>query len=784
MPVSGSGAEDAFPRIWSRGSITSPRCPSWLATRSATVRPKNPEPTTTRSGRAAVTPSDDTVVAPPGPLDARRAPLRALRTRPSHPPRAEGDRAGAARAGRYVRSRAAAHDGPPSAGRPRHLLARPCARGIHPLAGHRHHPTGRGGARRQRLHRRCARGRRGVPPERPAAAHRGQRRLRRGGQRRARRARRRLRPGGQPGRPVRGGGGRRAARRGPALAPCGDGRPGHPHPRGRAVPLRPGSAPALDRRGARRVRLGVAVEPVDGAVPAGARVPPGAAGGGAVGLLLPRRRRRVLVRRRLRPRVLHVLRGRRPRGATRAARVPAGVRALGGRRARGRPLHPSRAAPHGTRPPHQRLALPVRAVPAPTACPAAPGAASRARRPDAALLRQRPGRRRCPLPAPGRRAAHRPARHPAPRPAGALTVRHAVIMAGGSRTRLWPLSRAGRPKQLLDIVAGPSGAHSLLAEAFSRMRAVVPAENIWVCTAARYGEQVRAALPELGAGRLVLEPVARDTANAVGLAAALVADADPDAELAVVSADHVIRPVERFAAAMGTAFDALAVRPDALVTLGIRPTTPATGFGYVQRGAPTGVPGVAEAVSFREKPDLATAEKYPASGGYLSDSGMFVWRARTVLDALADHLPQTADGLARVVAAPGPARDAVLAGVFPGLPKISVDYAVLEPAATEPGRVLVAELDADWLDVGSWPALAHTLDVGDGNAVRGLVVALDSTGNVVLSEDPEHLVALVGVRDSVVVHTRQVTMVCPLAEAERVKQLLAEVESWHEGRFS
>jgi mannose-1-phosphate guanylyltransferase len=364
-------------------------------------------------------------------------------------------------------------------------------------------------------------------------------------------------------------------------------------------------------------------------------------------------------------------------------------------------------------------------------------------------------------------------------------VRHAVIMAGGSGTRLWPLSRAGRPKQLLDIVAGPSGAHSLLAEAFSRMRAVVPAENIWVCTAARYGEQVRAALPELGAGRLVLEPVARDTANAVGLAAALVADADPDAELAVVSADHVIRPVERFAAAMGTAFDALAVRPDALVTLGIVPSAPATGFGYVQRGAPTGVAGVTEAASFREKPDLETAERYLASGEYLWNSGMFVWRARTVLDALAEHLPETAAALARVVAEPaGPARDAVLEEAFPTLPKISVDYAVLEPAAVRPGRVLVADLDVHWLDVGSWPALASTLDAQDGNVVRGLAVALDAAGNIVFSDDPDHLVALVGVRSSVVVHTADVTMVAPVADAERVKQLLAAVESRFGTTFS
>ncbi|MGY1623495.1 mannose-1-phosphate guanylyltransferase [Geodermatophilus sp. SYSU D00965] len=365
-------------------------------------------------------------------------------------------------------------------------------------------------------------------------------------------------------------------------------------------------------------------------------------------------------------------------------------------------------------------------------------------------------------------------------------MRHAMVMAGGSGTRLWPLSRGGRPKQLLDVVADDDGsAHSLLAEAFGRLEAVLPAEQIWVCTAARYGDQVRAALPRLRPDRLVLEPVARDTANAVGLAAALVADVDPDAELAVVSADHVIRPVERFAAALATAYDALAARPRALVTLGIRPTAPATGFGYVQRGAATEVPGVAEAAAFREKPDRATAEEYLASGQYLWNSGMFVWRARTVLDALAEHLPETADGLARVVAAPaGPARDAVLAEVFPTLPKISVDYAVLEPAATEPGRVLVADLDVDWLDVGSWPALAATLETVGGNAVRGLAVTLDGAGNIVFSDDPEHLVALVGVRDSVVVHTADVTMVCPVADAERVKQLLAAVEERHGSRFS
>jgi mannose-1-phosphate guanylyltransferase len=366
-------------------------------------------------------------------------------------------------------------------------------------------------------------------------------------------------------------------------------------------------------------------------------------------------------------------------------------------------------------------------------------------------------------------------------------VQHAVIMAGGSGTRLWPLSRAARPKQLLDVVTtADGGAHSLLAEAFGRLEEVLPAERIWVCTAQRYADAVRTALPRLRADRLVLEPTARDTANAVGLSAALVADVDPDAELAVVSADHVIRPVARFADALRTAYSALAEHPRALVTLGITPTSPATGFGYVQRGAATGLEGVAEAASFREKPDLATAEEYLASGEYLWNSGMFVWRARTVLDALAEHLPASAEGLARIVgAAQGAEREAVLAEVFPTLPKISVDYAVLEPAAAEPGRVLVVDLDVDWLDVGSWPALAGTLPVDpDGNAVRGLTACLDSAGNVVLSDDPEHLVALVGVRESVVVHTADVTLVCPVADAERVKALLAEVERRYGPRFS
>ena len=365
-------------------------------------------------------------------------------------------------------------------------------------------------------------------------------------------------------------------------------------------------------------------------------------------------------------------------------------------------------------------------------------------------------------------------------------MRHAVIMAGGSGTRLWPVSRGARPKQLLDLVTADDGStHSLLAEAFERLEQVVPPERIWVCTAARHGDAVREVLPRLRPDRLVLEPEARDTANAVGLAAAFVADVDPEAELAVVSADHLIRPVERFAAALETAFEVVGRRPEALVTLAIRPTAPATGFGYVQRGAPAEVPGAFEVTAFREKPDLATAEAYLASGGYSWNAGMFVWRARTLLDALAEHLPESADGLARIVAAgPGPDRSRALAAVFPTLPKISVDYAVLEPASRTAGRVLTVDMDVEWLDVGSWPALARTLGVdADGNATSGPVVLVDSRRNIVVSYDAGHLVATLGLEDHLVVHTRDVTMVCPVDRAEQVKDLLAEVSRRHPGSY-
>ena len=351
-------------------------------------------------------------------------------------------------------------------------------------------------------------------------------------------------------------------------------------------------------------------------------------------------------------------------------------------------------------------------------------------------------------------------------------MRYGVIMAGGAGTRLWPMSRAARPKQLLEVVGG----RSLLQLAFDRLRAVLPAEAIWVCTAEAHREAVLANLPDLHPQHLLGEPCGRDTANAVGLPAAVIHDQDPDAVLAVVSADHVIEPVEVFADRLTAAFELAESHKTALVTLGIVPTGPHTGFGYIERGSELGNGGY-RVSAFREKPDAETAKSYVDSGQYYWNSGMFVWRADTVLNELATHLPDSRAGLARIVAAPaGPQRDAVLASTYPTLPKISIDYAVMEPAAAGRGaaEVMVVELGVDWLDVGSWPALGSTVDSDrHGNRAQAATLLVDASGNIIVSDDPEHLIAAVGISDMIVVHTGDVTMICPKRDAERVKQLVA-----------
>ncbi len=361
-------------------------------------------------------------------------------------------------------------------------------------------------------------------------------------------------------------------------------------------------------------------------------------------------------------------------------------------------------------------------------------------------------------------------------------MRYGVIMAGGSGKRLWPLSRNNTPKQLLPIAGGKS----LLRLSFDRLAGVLPAERIYVCTGEVHRALVLKEIPELPEQNLLGEPEGRDTANAVGFSAAVLHELDPEASFAVVTADHVIAPVEVFQDRLNVGFEVAESYERLLCTFGIVPTYGHTGLGYIQRGQTLpveGREGVYAVQAFKEKPDKPTADRYVESGRYYWNSGMFVWRARTVLDYLKEFLPNSHGGLTQIAEAWGtPRQKAVLANVYPTLPKISIDYAVMEPASRRPAPdegVAVVEMPVQWLDVGSWPALAEMLDVDDDdNAIDANAVALlNSDANIVVSRDPDHLLALIGVSDMVVVHTRDCTLVCPKSEAERVKELLDKIVS-------
>lgn len=360
-------------------------------------------------------------------------------------------------------------------------------------------------------------------------------------------------------------------------------------------------------------------------------------------------------------------------------------------------------------------------------------------------------------------------------------MEYGVIMAGGSGTRLWPLSRKDVPKQLLPVVKGKS----LLQLSYERLRGLLSAERIYVCTSAAHRDAVLANLPELPPENLLGEPVPRDTANAVGFSAAVLLSKDKDAVMAITTADHVIAPVEAFRKSVRMAFKVVAEDPKALVTFGIVATHGHTGLGYIHRGEALkmrdGSTSAYKVMGFREKPDKPTADRYVESGQYYWNSGMFVWRCDAVLGELKQHLPASYTGLSAIGADWGTDRqDATLATSYPTLPKISIDYAVMEPAAAGKGaaHVVTVEMPIEWLDVGSWPALAETLDIDDhDNAVDcKTCLFVDSADNIIVSQDPEHLVATIGVSDMIIVHTPQITLICPKSEAQRVKDLVGKAK--------
>jgi len=357
-------------------------------------------------------------------------------------------------------------------------------------------------------------------------------------------------------------------------------------------------------------------------------------------------------------------------------------------------------------------------------------------------------------------------------------------MAGGSGTRLWPLSRADRPKQILPVVHG----RSLLQLSYDRLRGLFPPERIFVCTGAAHARAVLENLPEMPRENLLGEPTGRDTANAIGFSAAILQRRDPEAVCAVVTADHVIEPVEKFQQSLNAAFEVVAARPRSLVTFGILPTYGHTGLGYIHRGEALNVKGAFQVQGFHEKPDKALADRFVESGRYYWNSGMFVWRCDTVLEEISVHLPGSHKGLQQIAQAWGtPQQEAVLKDVYPRLPRISIDYAVMEPASQQKGKaaVVVVEMPVDWTDVGSWPALAEILPVDEhNNAVEcKTCLFLDSDDNVIFCQEDGHLISMIGVSDMIVVHTRDATLICPKDEAQRVKELSGKVKDKFGDKF-
>jgi mannose-1-phosphate guanylyltransferase len=343
----------------------------------------------------------------------------------------------------------------------------------------------------------------------------------------------------------------------------------------------------------------------------------------------------------------------------------------------------------------------------------------------------------------------------------------AVIMAGGVGARFWPASRKARPKQLLDLAGGGT---TMIAATLARIAPAIPADRVLVVTGRVTAAAVRAALPAVPPANVLAEPVGRNTAPCIGWAALHARRRDPAAVLAVLPSDHLIGKPAAFLAALRTAV--AAAREGALVTCGVAPDRPETGFGYVELGEPV-ADGVRRVARFVEKPDLETAKGYLASGRFVWNSGMFFFSAARVLDEIARQMPELARGLEAIDAGIAAGDEAaVVERVFPTLPAQSIDYGVMERAA----GIACVPAEIGWSDLGSWAA-AHDHSAKDaaGNAFGADVVAVGSRGCLVRAPR-ERLVALVGVEDLVVVDTGDALLVCRKDRAQDVKPVLDELK--------
>lgn len=344
----------------------------------------------------------------------------------------------------------------------------------------------------------------------------------------------------------------------------------------------------------------------------------------------------------------------------------------------------------------------------------------------------------------------------------------AVIMAGGMGTRFWPLSTPARPKQFITLF----GERSLLQMSFDRLRGLVSPERTLVLTNAAHVALTRQQLPELPDGHVIGEPIRRDTAAAVALAAVLVRERFGDSVILTLTADHLIEPTDLFQQDLLSAARQVAAA-DVFYTFGIKPTYPATAYGYLETGAAVADDGGIEHFElkqFKEKPDLETARRYVDSGRFLWNSGMFVWKAAPILGEIRTWLPGHYDALRPLGGYDGtPPWQQALENAFAGIRPISIDYGVMEKTRT-PLRCVSSRFS--WSDVGGWPALGDLLARDPGaNAVRGNLKAIDASGNLVFCETPGETVALIGVDGLIVVRSGNRTLVARKEDADKIREI-------------
>lgn len=359
---------------------------------------------------------------------------------------------------------------------------------------------------------------------------------------------------------------------------------------------------------------------------------------------------------------------------------------------------------------------------------------------------------------------------------------HAVIMAGGSGTRFWPASRSLRPKQLLAL----AGQQTMLQSTVTRLDGLMPRERIWIATGKPLADPIAEQLPEVPRGNILVEPCKRDTAACIGLAALALLQKDPEAVMAVMPSDHVIAEPGSFQQALLAADELVRERPERFVTFGIKPTYPAESFGYIERGealenhwpAAQGL-NLYRVAKFREKPAATVAREYVESGRFYWNSGIFVWSARTILASLNHHQPELARRLQAIQAAWGE-RDfpTILDREFSAIRGISIDYAVMEHARD----VVVIEAPFTWDDVGSWQAIARLESSdADGNTVRAKHLGINTSGTIVRSDD-DHLIVTLGLRDCIVVRTKDATLIARKQDEESIRQVVKALEEkeWKE----